>query len=139
MLGLPLAGSGPAIQPLHSHLTKLWPIFLDNVNPLVKILHVPTVQHIVEQASANMYEVSRGITALLCSICFSAINSLSSEECENMLSDAKTHLLSRYQLLTRQALINASFLRSSELDVLQAFVLFLVSLSNRGSHKMLSS
>lgn len=106
---------------------RLWQTFLDNVNPLVKILHTPTVQQLVLEASGSLKSISKAINALMFAIYFSAVNSLSNAECEGILSQPKTVLLAKYYMGTQQALISAGFLKSSDLIVLQAYVLFLVS------------
>lgn len=108
---------------------RLWQTFLDNVNPLVKILHTPTVQQLVLEASGNTRNLSKSINALLFAIYLSAVNSLSNAECEGMVGQEKSVLLANYYLATQQALISTGFLKSSDLIVLQAYVLFLVSLT----------
>lgn len=106
---------------------RLWQTFLDNVNPLVKILHTPTVQQLVLEASGNLKAVSKSMNALMFAIYVSAVNSLSNAECEGMIGQGKSVLLAKYYLGTQQALISAAFLKSSDMVVLQAYVLFLVS------------
>lgn len=55
-----------------------------------------------------------------------AVTSLSEVECEITFQENKHSLLGKYQKACRQALINARFLQTSDLMVLQAYVLFLV-------------
>lgn len=123
----PLDASPHMIHPQPVQIFRLWQTFLDNVNPLVKILHTPTVQQLVLETSGNLKDVSKSITALMFAIYLSAVNSLSNAECENMVGHGKSVLLANYYLGSQQALINAGFLKSSDLVVLQAYVLFLVS------------
>lgn len=115
------------IHPQPVQIFRLWQTFLDNVNPLVKILHTPTVQQLVLETSGNLKDVSKSITALMFAIYLSAVNSLSNAECESMVGQGKSVLLANYYLGSQQALISAGFLKSSDLVVLQAYVLFLVS------------
>lgn len=93
----------------------------------MKILHTPTVQQLVLEASGNPKNVSKSMNALMFAIYFSAVNSLSDAACEAMIGQGKSAVLTKYYLGTQHALISAGFLKSSDLVVLQAYVLFLVS------------
>ncbi|RDL29801.1 Uncharacterized protein BP5553_10666 [Venustampulla echinocandica] len=114
-------------HPPTVHIFRLWQIFLDNVNPLIKVLHAPTVQQQVLDASADLENVPKGVEALMFSVYAVAITSLCEAACMSLLGDRKATLLSRYRAGAKQALRNAGFLRSSELIVLQAFFLLLFS------------
>ncbi len=115
-----------AFHPQPVHIFRLWQTFLDNINPLVKLFHAPTVQQLIIEASGSLDDVSKSMEALMFAIYSSAVTSLSNADCESMIGEAKSTLLARYQFGTQQALISAGFLKSSDLVVLQAFVLFLV-------------
>ena len=122
------ATSLTSLHPQPVHVFRLWQTFLDNVNPLSKILHAPTTQQLILEIAGDLDNVSKGVEALLFAIYAAATGSLSNLECENMFGEARSTLLARYRLGTQQALIRAEFLRSSQLMILQAFVIFLVSL-----------
>lgn len=115
------------LHPQPVQIFRLWQTFLDNVNPLVKILHTPTVQQLVLEASGNLKFVSKSMNALLFAVYFSAVNSLSNAECEIIVGQERSVLLANFYLGAQESLISAGFLRSSDLVVLQAYVLFLVS------------
>jgi hypothetical protein len=68
------------------------------------------------------------LEALLFSIYLLAIISMSSEECLKYFDESRTQLLKRFQAGARQALMAADLFHTRELEVLQAFVLFLVGL-----------
>lgn len=123
----PSTGKLNMLHPKPVQIFRLWQTFLDNVNPLSKIFHAPTVQHQILEASGNLDKVSKGLQALMFSIYATAVTSLSDSECESMMGESRSTLLARYSAGTQQALVKASFLKSSDLTVLQAFVLFLVS------------
>jgi len=122
---MPLTGLHP--QPVQ--IFRLWQTFLDNVNPLSKVIHAPTVQHQILEASADLEKVSRGMEALMFAIYAASVNSMDSGECETMLGESKQIVLARFIKAAEQALIRASFLVSTDLVVLQALTLFLVSSS----------
>jgi len=117
------------LHPNPVTIFRLWQTFLDNVNPLVKLFHAPSVQQLILEAAENLVVASKPVEALMFAIYTCAITSLSNEECENMVGESKSTLLARYQSTAQQSLIAAEFLRTSDLVVLQAFVLYLVRLS----------
>lgn len=120
------------LHPTSEHAWRLWRTFLDNVNPLVKIVHVPSVQKLFMDPIAftlSKNNSAEGTEALIFSVYSCAVLSLENAECESMFGEKRSTLLAKYQLGTKQALIRAGFLKSSDLIVLQAFVLFLVSFS----------
>lgn len=65
------------------------------------------------------------------SIYLAAVTSLQDEECCQFMGETRNVLLARFSNAAQQALINARFLRTSCLVVLQALTLFLVSNSPR--------
>jgi hypothetical protein len=118
-----------ALHPQPVQIFRLWQSFLDNVNPLSKIIHAPTVQHQILEASANLEKISRSMESLMFAIYAISVNSMDNRECETMLGESKQILLARFVKATERALIKASFLKSTDLVVLQALTLFLVSVS----------
>lgn len=89
------------------------------------------MQHQILEASADLEKVSRGMEALMFAIYAASANSMDSKECEAMLGESKKILLARFIKAAERALIRASFLTSTDLMVLQALTLFLVSTSTR--------
>lgn len=104
----------------------LWQTFLQNVNPLSKVIHAPLVQPQVIEASKDFDSLPRPATALLFAIYAAAVLSLKEEECQAQLNASKSVLLSRYFSACQQALAAASFMKSRNIVTLQAYVIFLV-------------
>ena len=117
-----------ASHPQPIHIFKLWQTYLDNIHPLTMILHAPTTQQQIMQAIGDLRNVSRATEALLFSIYALALTSLTHEECEARFGEDKLVLVAKYQLAAQQALRNADFLRTADMGVLQALLLYLVSL-----------
>lgn len=69
-----------SLHPLPSHATFLWSVYQENVEPLMKLLHVPTMDLIMRDARKNTSSLSHGQEALVFVIYFSAITSLEPEE-----------------------------------------------------------
>lgn len=116
-------------HPEPVQIFRLWQTFLDNVNPLTKLFHAPTVQQMVLDASTNIENIPRSTEALIFAIYLASVVSLSDQECESIMGEPKLVLAERYSISTQQALTNAEVLRSSNLVVLQALTLFLVRIT----------
>ena len=116
-----------AMHPRPLIIFRLWQVFLDNINPLTKLLHAPTVQQHLLEASANLEKISREWEALMFAIYLSAIQSMSTHECQNVMGEAKGILIRRYHTAVRSALLRANFTSSLDLLLVQAFALYLLS------------
>ena len=57
-----------AMHPKPLIIFRLWQVFLDNINPLTKLIHAPTTQQRLLEASANLENISREWEALLFAI-----------------------------------------------------------------------
>lgn len=128
-----IGGSTTSVTELHPpavQIFQLWQVYLDNVNPLLKVTHTQTLQGQLIEAAANPSKINKPLEALLFSIYFMAIVSLTDEEVQDTFKEEKSRLMSKYHRGTQQALINAGFMRSSDLVVLQAFLMYLVSISS---------
>ncbi|PYH47846.1 Zn(II)2Cys6 transcription factor [Aspergillus saccharolyticus JOP 1030-1] len=117
-----------SLHPGALHIFMLWQVFLENVNPLIKILHGPTVQQQLINISGDLSTVPKGLEALMFSIYCISLISMTSEEVQKAFGESKTILLSRFRRGARLALSNAGILRTSEIVVLQAFLLYLLSM-----------
>ena len=115
------------LHPQPVQIFKLWQTYLDNVNPLVKIFHTPTIQQLILNATGNLENVPKNLEALMFGIYCCVLVSLSDAECDAIMGEGKSTVLPRLRFGCQQSLINASFLKSSDMMVLQALVLLLVS------------
>jgi hypothetical protein len=118
------------LRPLHPRpvqIFKLWQTYLDNINPMVKLFHTPTIQQVVLNASGNLDDIPKNAEALIFSIYCIASASLDDAECEAIMGDPKALVMQRFRVGAQHALVNAGFLKTNDLMILQAYVLFLVS------------
>lgn len=67
-------------HPLPSHASFLWSVYQENVEPLIKLLHVPSVELIISDARRNHGKLTPGNEALVFAIYFAAITSLEPDE-----------------------------------------------------------
>lgn len=119
------------LHPEQVHIFKLWHVYLDNVNPLLKVTHTPSLQALIINAASDVTKISPALGALMFSIYSVSILSLAPEECETSFGSSKDDLLRTYQFGCQQALLDCQFLRSGDRDCLTAFFLYLVSLQDQ--------
>jgi len=108
-------------------------IFVENVNPLLKIIHVPTFQQRIFEVSWNIPSISKPTQAIMFAVYTLAIGSLSQLDCVKLFDQEKHVLFDQYRKSTIESLIVAELLSTRDVEVLQAFVLFLVSIKSLGS------
>ena len=129
--GFPFIVGGATSSVANSHpsaiqIFQLWQVYINNVNPLLKITHVPTMQAQVISAGANTAKIPKPLEVLMFGIYFIAITSMTDSEVQSTFGEDQNVLLSKFHTATQQALVNAGFMRTNELMVLQAYLLYLV-------------
>ncbi|OOF91978.1 hypothetical protein ASPCADRAFT_176596 [Aspergillus carbonarius ITEM 5010] len=125
-----LSEDHPGLHKLHPeprHIYRFWQIFVERVNPMTKIVHVPTLQQRVLDASWDPVSASKSLTAILFAVYTIAVASISSDKCQVWFGETRGSLLARYSDATLRALMAADFLTTSDLEVVQALGLFLFS------------
>ncbi|KAH8161916.1 hypothetical protein CIB48_g6324 [Xylaria polymorpha] len=115
-----------SLHPLPSQMLFYWQVYMENVDPIVKLLHVPAVTKIIKDLRGDMSTITPGVEALMFAIYFAAITSMEDDEVVTNFATDKRQLLARYRFATEQALARANCVTTSEIVVLQAFVLFLI-------------
>ena len=113
------------LQPSPGHIFRLWHIYLERVNPLTKVIHVPTLQPFLVDATNNT-ALPKNIEALLFAIYTLATVALTPEECLNMLGYTRDAALDRFSAGTRISLNRLGFLKCHDMETLQALVIYLV-------------
>lgn len=116
-----------ASHPNQAQIFRLWQVYLDNVNPLLKVTHTPTLQPRIIDAASDIGSVNPAFDALLFSIYAVSVMSLSEDECQASFHIPRDVLLSRYQVACKQALLKCAPWRSNDRDCLTALYLYLVS------------
>lgn len=116
-----------AMHPNPLIIFRLWQVFLDNINPLTKLIHAPTTQQRLLEACANLENISKEWEAVMFAIYFSAFQSMSTDECQSVMGESKTALIRRYHPAVRSALVRANFTSSLDILLVQAFALYLLS------------
>jgi hypothetical protein len=124
--------------PLHI-LEIFRDIYVDRVDSLTKIIHVPTFWSTAAGALQNPHFIPKSVEALMFAFYLTTSSCMDDGECQQLLGESRSIVTSRYRLASRQALINASFMKTSSLMTLQAFTLFLVSHTIRIAIMILSN
>ncbi|KAF4552830.1 Fungal specific transcription factor domain-containing protein 15 [Elsinoe fawcettii] len=126
-----------ALHPIPMQIETYWSIYKDRVDPLVKVLHIPSITPTILTSASHLANLSKGFEALLFAIYYGATTSLSPEECLSRLGEERSVLLSRYRFAVEQALARANFLTAEELVILQAFVIFLMCLRRNSDARVI--
>jgi hypothetical protein len=126
-----LGGDTPAssvedLQPEAGHIFRLWQIYLERVNPLTKIIHVPSVQPYLVEAASGSTNIPKSMDALLFSIYLLGALSLTAQECQSVLGYGREEALQRFSTGVRLSLLRMGFLKAQDLVTLQAIVNYLV-------------
>ncbi|CAG5161001.1 uncharacterized protein ALTATR162_LOCUS5946 [Alternaria atra] len=127
------------LHPPQTQIFKLWQLYLENVDPLLKLTHTPTLQARIIDAASNITNIDRNLEALMFSIYCMAIFSLNQEQCQSMFGRPRPDIIRGYQLGAREALVNCDFLKSSDRECLTALHLYLISLKPDTDPRSLSS
>ncbi len=69
-----------ALHPLPSQMLFLWQIYMDNVDPFMKVLHVPTMTKVISELRGSYQSLGASMQALVLVISLAAIMSLEDEE-----------------------------------------------------------
>jgi len=124
-------------HPTYDHAMKLWKMYCQNVDPLIKIIHIPTGLTMIQRAAANPSSISKSTECLAFAIYHFAVQAMTEGDCQEQLGQSRNLLRGKYLEATKQALLNSSFLRTTDMVVLQAFALFLISTRTQTSPDLL--
>lgn len=68
------------LHPLPSQIPYMWQVYKENVDPIVKVLHVPTVEKLVNQVRKDLDSMTTANEALMFAIYFAAITSMDASD-----------------------------------------------------------
>lgn len=127
-----------SLTPLHPPLSQsvaLLEVFKQNVAPLVRIFHMPTLLQLYWDAVASVDTVEKNTEALLFAFYYSAVISFRDDQCLAILGVMRSQALRTYRFAVEQALARANLLNTQNLTLLQAAVLYLTALRNEDSSR----
>ncbi|KAF7169140.1 hypothetical protein CNMCM5623_001927 [Aspergillus felis] len=114
------------LYPSRRQATQLWQSYLNNVDVLLKVLHVPTTQPVIYAAINNTKNISLDQSALLFSIYYAAVTSLRAADILLMFGEDRQSVLKRFQRGLEVSLHMAKFLDSPTIISLQAMSIYLL-------------
>ena len=119
---------GAIQQPPQPIIDKLLTLYFNNVDPIFKIVHAPSVRDYIQGGKPYLGH-ARGdpaVTALTFAIYYAAVVTIDDETCRAELGDERTTLCRRYRFATEASLAQADFINSQDITALQALVMMLV-------------
>ncbi|KAI0536250.1 fungal-specific transcription factor domain-containing protein [Xylaria digitata] len=122
------------LQPDLINVFRLWQLFIDRVNPLTKIIHVPSLQPYVMDAAADINKIPLTYQALLFSIYTMTVVSLTGQEVMQCLGMTREEAINRFTRGTKLALTRSNFLKTYNMTTLQALSLYMFSLNGRADN-----
>ncbi|TLS28043.1 hypothetical protein PpBr36_01398 [Pyricularia pennisetigena] len=114
-----------------SQIMFIWDVYCDNVNPVTKILHVPSTKAMLLKAKDDLGNIDPSFEALMFGIYFGALTSMDETDVEMHFGATQAHMLQKYRYALEMALAKADFLTSTDLMTLQALVLFVMLVRRR--------
>lgn len=124
----PANDSTPLSHPPAEGAKLLCEIYLANVDPVLKILHAPSVRDyflgITQQLACS--PGAGGLDALRFAMYYAAVTSMSPNTCMQRLGEEQSVLLNRYHAGLRIAFARADLLQTEETSTLQALTIYLV-------------
>ncbi|KAK0636024.1 fungal-specific transcription factor domain-containing protein [Bombardia bombarda] len=128
LFGHNLGSPSPASENLHpasSHVMELLRIFKRSANDVIQIVHMPTVVKMASDMNSSGLRPSPSNEAVLFAIYYAAITSMEEEDVQKQFESSRTDLRLRYRVALEHALAKADFLNTPDLQLVQAFTIFL--------------
>lgn len=108
---------------------QLWNVYINSVDPVLKLLHIPTVQSTVVATILDPRSAHSSIVALTFAIYYAAVTAICHDDDHEPidLSCETLTLLSRYKLCLDRLLVVPDLMTQPELASLQALAIYAVS------------
>ncbi|KAI0132990.1 fungal-specific transcription factor domain-containing protein [Xylariales sp. AK1849] len=114
------------LHPLPSQIPFLLNVFSDNVNFMVQVVHIPTVNRMIRDLrGAGLSALTPANEALMFAIYYASITSMEEEDISTNFGSSKSELDIKYRVGLEHALAKADFLNVPDLVLVQAFGIFL--------------
>jgi hypothetical protein len=115
------------LQPDPVHAFRLWQLFLERVNPLLKVVHIPTLQPYVMDGAISIGNVPLNYQALIFAIYTISAMSVTDAEAPQMLGMPREEAMQQFAKGMKIALVQFDFMKNYDMAALQALVLYVVS------------
>ena len=120
---------GAMTEPSPHMQQVLFTAFIENVDPMFKVFHVPTLRRLFEEGKPYLGQdaSSSSCQALKAVAWYAAVNTMTDDECETRLGQGRTDLIQRYRRTADVRIAQVDVVNTNDLTTLQAFVAYLVS------------
>jgi hypothetical protein len=105
-----------------------WQLFKENVQPVVTVLHIPSIEPSVMEGMRNPQNLPPPLEALIFVVYFAAVNSLPADTCMELFGAEQSAFLASLRRSVDRAFARAELMETDNMLVLQAFVVYLVAL-----------
>ncbi|KAK6532794.1 hypothetical protein TWF281_006970 [Arthrobotrys megalospora] len=123
------------LHPHPSQMLLIWQTYVDDIDPFVKILHVPSMTRLIRDLRGQYHSLKPATEALIFSISLAAVSISSEEDIPQHFNVSKRELISRYRLCTEKSFEKAELLTSDDLQSLQALAIYLYTLRENTERK----
>ena len=117
-------------HPTRACAIQLWQAFINNVDPIIKVFHIPTVQSLVYTSINNPSDDNADGNTILFSIYFAATASLSEVNVLSLLAQDKNTALNNFKRGLEHSLAVSDLLDTPTSLSMQAMTLYVVSTSD---------
>ncbi|KAH8901351.1 hypothetical protein GQ53DRAFT_835185 [Thozetella sp. PMI_491] len=119
--------------PFLPELSRLWKTYADRIDPLIKLLHIPTTSNLVcSFQNDGGTSAKPGVEALMFAICSAAVATMTEEEVQPVFQLNKIKVFNRFRNGAEQALKKANFPDTSDMAAVQAAAIYVLAV--RSSH-----
>ncbi|KAJ1328273.1 proline utilization trans-activator [Microdochium nivale] len=129
-------GSIGDFYPMPSQLLFIWHTFEERVDPIVKVLHKPTMAEIIRNQTGDWATIEIHVGALILAVSYAAISAFDEDEVLKNFGFSKPQLLARFRLGTEQAFQQCNLLTTKDLRVLQAYIIYLNVVQRSGEAEL---
>lgn len=120
-----------SLQPYHPmphQALDIFSAFTENVSPLLRLFHVPSLSVWHGDAINSTAPLDKNAEALIFAIYYSAVLSMSPDQCIAVLGFPRDAAVQRYRFAAEQAIARADLLSTQSVVLLQAVVLLISAL-----------
>ncbi|KAL4818567.1 hypothetical protein BDW67DRAFT_182721 [Aspergillus spinulosporus] len=114
---------------------KCWQLFLEKIDPLIKVVHRPSVSRILRDGLNDPTSLGEGEGALLQVFYLACVSAMDATDIQSNLQMSKSTALTTYRLAAEQALARSGFMTTSNWTIMQALVLFIALDRLQDNHK----
>lgn len=118
----------PFICPNPLQRQAIWQSYLENVAPLVTIVHRQSLENILAQVNDSEDTLEETDKTLVSAVYLSAIMSMTPAQCFDKLGEQQESAIVRHRLAVEQALTEADLFNSHDFTLLQSALLYLISI-----------